>query len=85
MHRTVMSSSHPSGLLTVVLGTALMVTAPIAMGWAAMQDGHLRPSDAQPTLLADGAGSSAAAPEWGGKRSRIVVSPRRYTAPITLW
>jgi hypothetical protein len=90
MHRTVMTSTHPghqvapsgpaslSTLLTVALGTALMVAAPLTMGIAAMQEGRLGRSEAHQIILADTTGGPAIEPS-------PVVSPRRFTAPIRIW
>jgi hypothetical protein len=91
-HPVITSSRPPrSGLLAAALGTALMVAAPIAMGFTAMESGREgRPMALQATLSDSPTPSvmehsrSSAAGDQHGEFSPFVVSPRSFAAPFSL-
>lgn len=81
-----------SAALAVVLGTALMVAAPLAMGIAAMQEGGgARSTAGQLTWTHTTAASafdrfrSFGDGDQGGEPGTVVISPGSFTLPITLW
>jgi hypothetical protein len=85
------SRSPISAGLVVVLGTALMVAAPMAMGVAAMQ-GSREGRSTVPVTMASANGAAAidnirstAAVALSGESRATSTASKRSTAPTNLW